>query len=68
VGLGNIRSYKVRFTKQTWPGEELTTRVVVTGVRDEGDETLVDLDCSLANADGEVKVTGNAVALASRWG
>jgi acyl dehydratase len=66
VGVGNIRSYKVRFTKQTWPGEELTTRVVVSGVRSEGDETLVDLDCSLANADGEVKVTGNAVAVASR--
>ncbi len=62
VGIGNLRSYKVRFTKQTWPDEQLTTRVVVTGIRTEGDDTLVDLDCSLANADGEVKVAGSAVA------
>ena len=33
VGVGNLRSYKVRFTKQTWPDEELTTRIVVTGTR-----------------------------------
>ena len=25
VGVGNLKSYKVRFTKQTWPDEELTT-------------------------------------------
>ena len=62
VGIGNLRNFKVRFTKQTWPDEQLTTRVAVTGIRTEGDDTLVDLDCSLANADGEVKVAGSAVA------
>ena len=64
VGVGNLRSYKVRFTKQTWPDEELTTRIVVTGTREEGGEKLVDLECSVANADGEVKVSGDAVAVA----
>jgi len=64
VGVGNLRHYKVRFTKQTWPDEVLSTRIVVTGRREEGGERLVDLDCSVANADGEVKVTGTAVALA----
>ena len=24
VGIGNLTSYRVRFTKQTWPGEMLT--------------------------------------------
>ena len=24
VGIGNLKSYRVRFTKQTWPGEMLT--------------------------------------------
>ena len=62
VGVGNLKSYKVRFTKQTWPDEELTTRVVVTGTRTEGGEKLVDLECSLSNAAGEVKVAGDAVA------
>ena len=48
--------YKVRFTKQTWPGEVLTSKVVVTGKREEDGEQLVDLEVTLANGDGEVKV------------
>ena len=27
VGVGNLTTYKVRFTKQTWPDEVLTTKV-----------------------------------------
>ncbi|MEZ5176724.1 MAG: MaoC/PaaZ C-terminal domain-containing protein [Acidimicrobiales bacterium] len=64
VGVGNLRSFRVRFTKQTWPGEELTTSIVVTGTREEDGERLVDLEVSLANGDGEVKVAGDAVAAA----
>lgn len=64
VGVGNLRRYKVRFTKQTWPDEELSTRIVVTGTRTEDGDKLVDLECSLANGDGEVKVSGSAVAVA----
>jgi len=65
VGIGNLRRYKVRFTKQTWPGETLVSRVVVTGKRVEDGERLIDLEVSLANQDGEVKVAGEAVAVAS---
>ena len=64
VGVGNLRRYKVRFTKQTWPEEVLTTHVVVAAIREEDGEKLVDLECSLANGDGEVKVAGVAVAVA----
>jgi acyl dehydratase len=64
VGAGNLRRYKVRFTKQTWPDEELSTKIVVTGTREADGERLVDLECSLRNADGEVKVAGEAVAVA----
>jgi acyl dehydratase len=64
VGVGNLRRYKVRFTKQTWPGETLISKVVVTGKREEGGERLIDLEVSLANQDGEVKVSGEAVAVA----
>jgi acyl dehydratase len=64
VGVGNLRRYKVRFTKQTWPDEVLTTRIVVSDVTEEGGEKLVHLECSLANGDGEVKVAGEAVAVA----
>jgi acyl dehydratase len=62
VGVGNLTRYQVRFTKQTWPDEVLTSSVVVTAVRTEGSEHLVDLDCSLANGEGEVKVSGQATA------
>ena len=61
-GVGALRRYRVRFTRQTWPGEELVTTVRVTGVRDEDGRHLVDLACELANADGEVKVSGEATA------
>lgn len=64
VGVGNLKSYKVRFTKQTWPDEVLTTKVTVTGKREEGGEKLVDLECEVTNGDGEVKVAGSAVAIA----
>ncbi len=60
---GNVRRYQVRFAKQTWPDEELRTRVVVTGKRKDGDDNLVDLDVRLANAAGEEKVVGQATAV-----
>jgi acyl dehydratase len=63
VGIDNLRHYSVRFVKQTWPGETLRTRIVVKGTREEGGETLVDLDCTLENADGEAKVAGEATAV-----
>ena len=62
VGIGNLRNFKVRFTKQTWPGEKLTSKIAVTGKRKEDGENLVDLEVTLANESGEVKVAGNAVA------
>ena len=63
VGPGNVTHYKVRFSRQTWPGEELTTKIVVTGKRVEDGRHLVELDCSLANGEGEVKVVGEATAV-----
>lgn len=60
VGIGRLTSYKVRFTKQTWPGETLTTTVTVREKRP-GNEVV--LDCSVVNQDGEAKITGEAVAV-----
>ncbi|MGZ8734535.1 MAG: MaoC family dehydratase [Acidimicrobiia bacterium] len=62
VGVGNLRTYRVRFTKQTWPGETLTTRVVVQKKYEEHGEHRVDLECTVVNQDGEAKLTGVAVA------
>ena len=62
VGIGTLTHYKVRFSRQTWPGEELRTKIVVRAKREEDGRHLVDLDCSLANGEGEVKVVGEATA------
>ncbi len=63
VGAGNVRRYQVRFAKQTWPDEKLSTKIVVTGKHTDGAEHLVDLDVRLVNADGEEKVVGQATAV-----
>jgi acyl dehydratase len=60
AGVGNIRRLNVRFVKQAWPGEEFTTTVVVKAKRTDGEVHLIDLDCSLSNQSGEVKVAGEA--------
>lgn len=62
VGVGNLRRFKMRFAKQTWPGETFVTKIVVTAKRKDDGENLVDLDCQVLNADGEVKLTGEAIA------
>ena len=67
VGVGNLTRYKVRFARQTWPDEELTTKVTVVGLRQEDGRHVVDLDVRLLNQDREEKVVGEASAvLASR--
>ena len=65
VGVGNVRRYRARFAKQTWPDEELRTKIVVTGKRTVGDDHLIDLDVRLQNAEGEEKVVGDATAVVS---
>ncbi len=65
VGIGNLKRYKVRFTKQTWPDEELTSKVVVTAKDAADGAKLVTVEVSLANQNGELKVQGEAVAEAA---
>jgi acyl dehydratase len=62
VGVGNVLRYQVRFARQTWPDEVLSTKVVVTGKREEDGKKLVDLAVTLSNGDGEDKVVGEATA------
>jgi acyl dehydratase len=63
VGVGNVRRFRVRFAKQTWPDEDLRTAIVVTGKRTEGSDHLVDLDVRLNNGICEEKVVGEATAV-----
>ena len=69
VGVGNVTRYQVRFARQTWPDEVLSTRIVVTGKREEDGERLVDLAVTLSNAEGEDKVVGRGHGVAALiWG
>jgi len=60
VGVGNLTSYRVRFTKQTWPGETLSTTVSVSEKRPNNE---VVLECAVVNENGEAKIQGEAVAV-----
>jgi acyl dehydratase len=60
-----IRVLKVRFAKQVWPGDVLTCVATVTGTREEGGETLVDLDLVVSNQNGDKAITGTATAVAN---
>jgi acyl dehydratase len=64
LGPEAIRKFDVRFAKQVWPGETLTFSARVTGREPAaaGDGGTVDLDLSVANGDGEIKLTGTATA------
>ena len=62
IGVGNLKTYRVRFTKQTWPGEVLTTKVRIASKYEEHGERLVDLECEVVNQDGEAKISGTAIA------
>ena len=63
VGIGNVRRYQVRFARQTWPDEVLSSKIVVTGKREDGGQKLIDLAVTLSNADGEDKLVGEATAV-----
>jgi len=62
VGVGNLTRYQVRFARQTWPDEVLSSKIVVTGKREEDGKQLVDLAVSLSNGEGEDKLVGEATA------
>ena len=63
VGIGNVRRYQVRFARQTWPDEVLSSKIVVTGKREADGLRLIDLAVTLSNADGEDKLVGEATAV-----
>jgi len=65
VGATSLKTFRVRFTNQTWPGEELSTRVTVVARRHEGIEELVDLELTVTNGEGQAKAVGTATAVVS---
>ncbi len=64
AGVGNLAEFRVRFTKQTWPGETLRTKIVVTGKSEGEAGKRISADVELANQEGEVKLVGSALVVA----
>ena len=62
VGLENLRSYGVRFTRQVWPGDDLEATARVVETRTEDDELVVELEIQTTNQNGEVVLSGYATA------
>ena len=64
-GAGNLKVYGVRFTRQTWPGETLSTRIVVSDKEVTEEGKIIIAEVALLNQDGEVKLSGTARVLAA---
>jgi len=62
VGVGNVTRYQVRFARQTWPDEVLSSKIVVVATREKDGKQLVDMTVTLSNAEGEDKLVGEATA------
>ena len=62
VGDGRLTKYGVRFVAQVWPGDTLTARAVVEGMRDENGQHFVDLKVATTNQSGQEVVSGYASA------
>ncbi|MCY4533499.1 MAG: MaoC/PaaZ C-terminal domain-containing protein [Gammaproteobacteria bacterium] len=62
VGDGRLMSFGVRFTSQVFPGATLTATATVTGLREDNDTHIVDLDVSTTDEEGVEVVRGTASA------
>jgi len=62
VGDGRLTRFGVRFSRQVWPGDTLTTTATVDTLRDEDGVHLADLSVVTTNQDGVDVVSGYATA------
>ena len=66
VGLANIRSFRIRFTGQVWPGDLLSFGGRVTSVREAGGQQVADLELVVTRQTGEPAIKGSAVVQVAR--
>jgi acyl dehydratase len=65
AGAGNLKVYGVRFTKQTWPGETLSTKIIVIGKEETPEGKIIVATVQLLNQDGDIKLDGTTRVLAA---
>ncbi|MEP7349399.1 MAG: MaoC/PaaZ C-terminal domain-containing protein [Sphingorhabdus sp.] len=59
-GIEAVRTYEVRFRSMVWPGERLRASGRIVGTVEGAAEERLLVEFDVANADGEVKVSGQA--------
>jgi acyl dehydratase len=58
LGPRNVRSFRVRFQNQVWPGDTLTCRGRVTGRSREANEDRLEIELVCERQNGDPAVTG----------
>lgn len=62
VSLAHLRSYRIRFTGQVWPGDGLRFTGTVTGIHEQGGERLADIALAVTRQTGDSAIRATAVA------
>lgn len=62
VGDGHLTEYSARFTRQVWPGDDLTATATVTAIDSIEGQYFVQLDITTVNQNGETVIDGKATA------
>ncbi|MCC6295636.1 MAG: MaoC family dehydratase N-terminal domain-containing protein [Pseudomonadales bacterium] len=62
VGDGRLTEYSARFTRQVWPGDDLTATATVTAIDSIEGQHFVQLDVVTVNQHGQEVINGKATA------
>lgn len=64
LGAANVRSFKVQFREQAWPGDVLTYSGTIVAIREENGEKLVDVELACTRQTGGTHLKGWATFVA----
>lgn len=59
-GLHALRRFNTRFVGQVWPGDDIVVRGEVTEITADDDASVVDIDLTAENGQGEPLIDGEA--------
>jgi acyl dehydratase len=62
VGDGKLRRYRIRFSRQVWPGDTVTCKGKITRKYSEGGKNYLEADVFAENQRGEKVITASIVA------
>ena len=62
VGDGKLRRYRIRFSRQVWPGDTVTCKGKITRKYSEGGKNYLEADLFAENQRGEKVITASIVA------